>query len=816
LKNFTKALRIRSTLFLIRFVLTRKLTNWWAKPNILGAERLQADTEYCYVLNEHSITDLAILDQSCKQLGLTQPSIPMSVLKHHYFFLSSRKTLFRSARGARTNPMALSQLNEHIHANLGKTKIYLLPVSVFWSHAPDKERSLFKLLFSERWRVTSRLRRVLALLINRNHITVQFGNPVGLHTSIQESVDIGLNTERQIRRDMRILRVCFKKHRTAFLGPDRSHRRTLLTHITESDQVRTAIEASESKHPVRLAHKYANTIVSDISTVNVRFLYVVLSWFWNKIYAGIEVNGLARVARVAESSSIVYVPAHRSHIDYLLLGYLLYSRGLQLPHVAAGDNLNIPVIGGILRRAGAFYMRRSFRDDPLYAAVFREYFGQLLTRGHAMKYFVEGGRSRTGRLLPAKAGLLNMTIETQKAFPEISIVLVPVYIGYEKLIEANSYLKELRGERKTRESIADLFRNIRLIRQSFGKVYVNFGAPIPLAKYLEDHSGAEFPDTLSTVSNRLGKEILIRINAVSAVNPVNLVAVVTLCTPKLAIDEHMLSSQIDLYLHLLGTLSTHHTVPGYSLPSIGGTACVEHVEALGMLRREEHEAGDIMHLDNFSGVLFTWYRNNILHTLALPALIACFIVERHHLSKETISDMITTVYPYLAQELNMPPVEESQIDFWLDCMCEFGLIELQKAENSLLNAQVSYAPPEPHSHNYYQLDLLSRLIMQTLERFYIVVGLLNQAGSGVLDLASLENKCIKVAERISRLYGLNAPEFFDKRLFHGFLDALLKSDAIKENASNKLEFSEIIPQVCMRASRVIRKEFRYAVLRTRQ
>ena len=800
----------------MRFVLTRKLTNWWAKPNILGAERLQTDTEYCYVLNEHSITDLAILDQSCKQLGLTPPVLPMSILKQHYFFLTPRKTLFRSARGARTNPIALTQLNDYMHANLGKVEIYLLPVSIFWSHAPDKERSLFKLLFSERWRVTSRLRRLLALLINRNHITVQLGSPVPLHTTIRTGLDRALDNERQIRRQMRILRVSFKKHRTAFLGPDRSHRRTLLTDIIESSQVRTAIQESEFKRPDRLAHKYANTIVSDISTINVRFLHTALRWFWNKIYAGIEVNGLTQVARVAESSSIVYVPAHRSHIDYLLLGYLLYSRGLQLPHVAAGDNLNIPVLGGVLRRAGAFYMRRSFRDNPLYEAVFKEYFSQLLIRGHAMKYFVEGGRTRTGRLLPAKTGLLNMTIETQRAFPEISIVLVPVYIGYEKLIEANSYLKELRGERKTRESLGDLFRNIRLVRQSFGKVYVNFGSPINLTRYLEDHSGLESTNAHSEISSSLGREVLCRINAVSAVNPVNLVAIVTLCTPKLAIDEHMLSSQIDLYLQLLGALNRNRTLPGFSLSPMSGTACIEHVETLGMLRREQHEAGDIMYLDSFSGALFTWYRNNILHTLALPALIACLIVERQHLGKKTISEMITIVYPYLAQELNMSPVEESHIDFWLSCMCDCGLIHVHNTDDSALDAQTFYAPPKPHSHNYYQLDLLARLIMQTLERFYIVVGLLNQAGSGVLDLVTLENKCIKVAERISRLYGLNAPEFFDKRLFHGFLDALLKTDAIRENSGNKLEFGEIIPRVCLQSNRVIRKEFRYAVLRNRQ
>ncbi len=816
MKIFTKVFRIRSTLFYLRFAITRKLTTWWTRPNILGAERLLPDTDYCYVLNEHSITDLAILDQSCTQLGLAKPSEPMAMLKFHYFFLSPRKTLFRSAKGARAHPKSLVQLTDFILNTPDKAQINLLPVSIFWSHAPDKERSLFKLLFSERWRVTSRLRRLLDLLINRKHITVQIGNPLALHTSIQKGLKEAVQTDLLLRRQMRILRVRFKKHRTAFLGPDRSHRNTLLSNITKSKSVRLAIAQSEKKNPEKLALKYANTIASDISTVNVRFLAAALKWFWNKIYAGIEVKGLTHVSSVAESASIVYVPTHRSHIDYLLLGYLLYSHGLQLPHVAAGDNLNIPIIGGVLRRGGAFYMRRSFRDDPLYAAVFKEYFTQLLIRGYAMKYFIEGGRTRTGRLLPAKTGLLKMTVAAQTEHPEKPIVLVPVYIGYEKLIEANSYLKELRGERKTRESIGDLIRNIRLIRQKFGKVYVNFGSPIHLRNYLGEKSIMDSDNTREAVSTSLGREILVRINAVSAINPVNLVAMVTLCTPKLAIDEHMLISQIDLYVSLLGRICSENNFADYSFTELDGAACIEHVEALGMLRRERYEAGDILHLDNFSGALFTWYRNNILHTLALPALVACFVVDRHHLSVKNISDMIETVYPYLAQELNMPPVDNSHLDHCLSSLCESGLLRLLDPDANSSGEQRVYAPPEPHSQNYYQLDLLSRLIMQTLERFYIVIGLLNQAGSGVLDLDSLEEKCIKVAERISRLYGLNAPEFFDRRLFHGFLDALLKTGAISEDSRGRLAFDEIIPRVCLRANRVIRKEFRYAVLRNRQ
>ena len=156
-----------------------------------------------------------------------------------------------------------------------------------------------------------------------------------------------------------------------------------------------------------------------------------------------------------------------------------------IPHVAAGDNLDMPAIGALLRRGGAFFMRRSFRDDRLYAAVFSEYLYQLMRRGSPSEYFIEGGRSRTGRLLPPRTGLLNMTIATHARGVPRPIVFVPVNIGYERLIEASSYLDELRGARKQRESVLDVMKSVRLLKQAFGRVHVSFGTALSLDEFLQ-------------------------------------------------------------------------------------------------------------------------------------------------------------------------------------------------------------------------------------------------------------------------------------------------------------------------------------------
>jgi glycerol-3-phosphate O-acyltransferase len=130
-------------------------------------------------------------------------------------------------------------------------------------------------------------------------------------------------------------------------------------------------------------------------------------------------------------------------MDYLLLSYVVYHKGYAVPHIAAGINLNMPVIGSFLRRGGAFFLRRSFGGNATYAAVFTRYLGTILARGHSLEYFIEGGRSRTGRLLKPRIGMLSMTVRSYVRNPARPVVFVPVYFGYERVVEAGTYVGEL-------------------------------------------------------------------------------------------------------------------------------------------------------------------------------------------------------------------------------------------------------------------------------------------------------------------------------------------------------------------------------------
>jgi glycerol-3-phosphate O-acyltransferase len=526
----------------------------------------------------------------------------------------------------------------------------------------------------------------------------------------------------------------------------------------------------------------------------VRVLEKLLKWFWHRIYNGLEINGLSEVIHSAETHTLIYVPSHRSHIDYLLLSYVLFRHGLMIPHIAAGDNLNLPVIGGILRRGGAFFMRRSFRNDAIYSAVFGEYLYQVYRRGHSVEYFLEGGRSRTGRLLPAKLGLLKMTLENHKRGVPRPLAFVPVYFGYEKLIEANSYLSELRGSEKRGESIGDLLRSVKLLKQNFGQVQINFAKPLVIEDWLVDSADIEQAEPL-------GRELLMRINEAAAVNPVNLVALATLSTPNSAIDESQLIELIDGFLSLLRLDESNQS---YTLPDMNAQQVIDYVENLGMLNREKYEFGDIICHQGANAILMTWYRNNVAHTLALPSLIAALIYRRRRpIGKPALTGMVNVVVPYIAEELTFR-VDQQATDRWLSHLVSAGMIET--------HASGGYAAPALNSSQNNQLRFLANIIMPTLERLYIVVALL-ATSARQLSRAELQTASQSVAHKMSRIYGLNAPEFFDARLFNLFIDRLEKDEQITVDEDGGISHSELFRDTLRAAESVIDPEFRYAIMR---
>ncbi len=798
----------------------RRLLYLWVRSETINQSafslKIDRSKPVLYVLQQPSVSDLAVVDTECRKAGLPRPVMPVAVgesIEPAAFFYLTPEPDWLGRQDKRGAPPALVRMLGAIGQN-GIDDAQIVPVSVFWGQSPDSEKSAWKLLFADNWAVTGRLRKLARILILGRKTRVQFSAPIHL----RELVEQGKGHERTLRMVQRILRVHFRNQKTAVIGPDLSHRRTLVKGLLRAPLVRQAIQEECDTQKISqekaeaLALRYANEIAADVSYPVIRFLEVTLTWFWNKLYEGVKVNHIERVQDVAQGHEIVYVPCHRSHIDYLLLSYLLFRNGLTPPHIAAGINLNMPVVGSILRRGGAFFMRRSFKGNQLYTAVFNEYLHTLFSRGFSTEYFVEGGRSRTGRMLHPRTGMLAITLRSFLRDSRRPIVFVPVYIGYERVLEGRTYLGELRGAAKKKESIFDIFKVIGALRQRFGQVWVNFGEPIHLEQFLdqqqpdwhEQELGPEYrPAWLSDTTHHLARDVARHLNDAAAINPVNLVALALLSTTRLALDETALARVIDLYLDLLRKVPYS---PSATLPEGDGQQLIEYVKSMNLLSEQKDALGRICYLDEQNAVLMTYYRNNVLHIFALPALIASFFQNSGRISREQLLRYTRALYPYLQAELFIRwSLDEldAVVDQWLQAMVAS---ELLKQEND------TFIRPPPSSRQYVLLTLLARAIAQTLQRFYMSIALVLNAGQKQLTAEELENLCTVMAQRVSVLHGLNAPEFFDKSLFRHFIQTLLDEGVLRKDEHGKLSYHELLGELAEGAAkRVLPAEIRLSI-----
>lgn len=753
----------------------RKLLFWWIKPTILGCNHSELNIEdgddVCYVLPLRSIADLLVVDQACESAGLPRPYGPLKSGRETRSFFFLRRAEGRFGRNSlRTQSERMLRLVTRQEE--ASRPIKIVPVSLFWGHQPNKEKSWFKLLLSENWSATNRFKKLLAIVFHPRHILVQFGAPIVVKDLIDEQSD----GELRIRKLLRILRVHFNHQKQAILGPDLSHRRTLISSIMEATHVREAIEKeaaakrTDSTAIEKKAWKYANEIVSDQSYRVIRLFHVLLTWLWNKLYDGIDVHNIEQVKELAKAHEIVYTPCHRSHIDYLLLSYVLYHNGLTPPHIAAGRNLNLPIAGPLLRRAGAFFMRRSFQGDGLYKAVFDEYLHLMFVRGYSVEYFIEGGRSRTGRTLVPRTGMLSMTLKSFQRDASRPMALMPVYFSYERIIEAPTYVSELAGKDKEQESIFDIFKIFSVFRNAFGKVAVSFGQPVIVSDFLDaelpawrspaDTGHAEFSDTCTALARRLATNI----NAAAVVNPVNLVATALLATPRQTMDESRLRMQV----HILREIAA--CVPGIITSPLSPEMIVAEAEKVTGIERITKPFGDIIRASSDITVLLTWYRNNTAHTFALSSLIARIVRCRPGI---TLSEVLATcriLYPYLKGEFFLRWNTDELLprcEAHLTLLASLGLITKRGDE---------YHTPDTASEQLACLMDLAEIVEPTLERFYIVAILL-QRGHQV-TIREVEADASAIGQQLSAIYGINSPEFFDPTVFSAFIGALKTENAI--------------------------------------
>ncbi len=778
-----------------------------------------AEQPIFYALPHRSYSASLVLDSETRKNGLPHALEPVEIAGTRF---NNRIIYLSRTEGNWFRRRAMPYLHKtvpdmiEVCQNHPDIKVKIIPVNIFWGRSPNKEKSFLKIWLGDSWSVTSKVRRIVSIILNGRNTFVHVSQPLDIQGVISENPT--MEASRLIRKLGRVLRVHFRHTRSAVIGPDLSHRRTLVHRLIRKPMVKAAIEHEMQEKGISYekaaakAIKYGDEIASNQSHSTIRFLDIVLTWVWNKLYNGVQVQNLEQLTTTYKDNEIIYVPCHRSHIDYLLLSYVLFKNGFVPPQIAAGINLNLPVVGPILRRGGAFFMRRSFKDNPLYSAVFDEYLHAIFTSGYSTEYFIEGGRSRTGRTLKPRAGMLAMTVRSFLRDSHKPIVFMPVYIGYEKVFEGNTYLGELRGKTKKKESLLGVFKTLKDLKKNFGRVYLTFGDAIDLNKYLdnkrpgwktEDHGEDFRPEWAKETVNELAIEVVTQINKAAALNPINMLALAILAAPRQAMDENVLAQTLNLYRDLAKDMPYSHLT---TLPEGDGKDWIHYAENMHVVERLNHPLGDIIRVDEAQAVMLTYYRNNVIHLFAIPSMLACLFINNVRMKRSDVARFARTIYPYLKAELFLHWKEEEiggVIDQWLDLCVKRGY--LTQDGDELVRPSVS-------SNNYIMLSVLSQQVIQILERYYIAIALLQRSGSGNMNKDDMVKNCSLMAQRISILHGLNAPEFFDKSLFKNLIEELLERKVLTLDSDDNIEFGDRIENIANDAKILLNADLRRSIL----
>jgi len=442
--------------------------------------------------------------------------------------------------------------------------IYIIPQLMFFSKNPHRSHpTIIEILFGPEDK-PGKLRRLATLFKNPGKVFVETSEPVNLMQFLENPKNRGKDVEHKSLSLRRDLLVQFNRHRQSITGPVLKSREELKESILTNERLQQFMEShSKSRNlPIREVRKNADEYLEEIAAKYspglIKIVEVVAGWILRAMFEDVIVNtdGIDKLKAMSQKGPLVLIPNHKSHVDYLILSYLLYHSNMPCPHIAAGKNLSFWPIGPLFRGGGAFFIRRTFKGAVLYSKVFSEYIYKLLQEGFNIEFFIEGGRSRTGKLILPKLGFLSILLDAYKNGACEDMIFVPIYIGYDRVLEEKSYINELEGGQKEPENFLQVIKARKFLKKRYGKIYIQFHDPISLNELLS-HYGSLLEDMIPKEKNafcrNLGHRVINSINSVTVVTSYGLVASAILnCLKKKFSYEH-LKSHVETYVKYLQT-----------------------------------------------------------------------------------------------------------------------------------------------------------------------------------------------------------------------------------------------------------------------
>jgi len=651
---------------------------------------------------------------------------------------------------------------------LSPRPIQLLPVVVVWRRAPERalHETTRALLGTEG--DPGNLGKLMGMAFGHRSAMVQIGEPVDL---AEYSARFFEEPQRRQAKRLRLLmrRYCYREQQLV-RGPRLKSPRWTRRLVLGSARVRALVDA-QVEETGRRREVVRQQIEKTYDHMAARFTYPavmvarhVARQLLDRIYSGVDIreDDVEAIRQAQREGTCVLVPSHKSHVDYLLLSTVLDARDLMIPHIVAGENLSFFPVGALFRRLGAFFIRRSFRDDPVFPTLFQSYLTHLFRDGYTVEFFIEGGRSRTGKLLPAKLGVLGYTVEAGlearvgRSLDEVS--WLPVAITYEQVAEEGPYARELAGEEKKAESLAEVVRAGGILSKRFGRVYVRCGPPVRLSALLEslDRPWEEMDrGHRREALHRLGEQIMHAIGQGMVVLPTGLVSMALLAQSEPSVDAGALAARVERFRALLERAGAE---PSHSLAHPGAAAR----EALGRFLRNklvEKVVDPLGETTSFKvvadrRVTLEYYKNTILHFAALPSLVAAQLRAAAAASRAPVALTAQDLLPDFRFQLFLlrfeftfdPSLDESaHLERALDALAAYGAIR-RGSEGAAL---VEDLP---------RLSEVAELTLNFLESYYAALRGLQVLQARDLDMKQLAGELQGVARQLLAVQDISRPE----------------------------------------------------------
>lgn len=554
-----------------------------------------------------------------------------------------RAFLRRRKSGQRTDELDLvgevvCAVRERSSDGTGR-EVFVVPLAIFWRKGPRTQNRFLNVDYGSLTR-PSDFAKVAGFLSTYRSLTVKVGT----------EIDVGLMSrstpnqtwERIARKIRRAILIHLYREEKGVEGPTLKPRWRVLREVLSDPGVRSAmaVRASGQRGSPEKAEREVEKIFREISANMSSTWLAVGAWtvgeLFKRLFASIEVHRLAEIAEDAKRHPIVLVPSHRSYFDFLILSWLFYQNFLVPPHIAARDNMAFGPFGFLFRQMGAFYLRKSF-DDPLYKEVFRAYVAYLVREGFTQEFFIEGGRSRTGKTLTPRLGMLSWDVDAFLESRRRDLFFVPIAISYERLVEESGMIEELDGAEKSKESVLGLLRARKYLQRKFGSVHVSFGEPISLAGAL-GRQRAEFealqrgqidsPEIRDDLERRkrefindLGHSLVERIGWATVANATSVAAAVLMGeTHSGMLREKLVSGMqnVAVLLKLQGVRLT----PAFERDLRELREAIGFLERSDLIRTRLDHPGEIVFFDENRRRALDLYRNSISHFLVIPSILA--------------------------------------------------------------------------------------------------------------------------------------------------------------------------------------------------